>query len=238
MVKTFNRLITQVNRTKRTNRKIEWVALHYVGAESTAANNAKYFSTRYIGASAHYFVDETSIWQSVEEKDDAWSVGLKQKDIDSGKAKYYNAVRNSNSINIEMCCKKKNGKWFIEPETIENTLWLVKDILKRYNLPISRVQTHYQTTHKLCPEPWVRNPNEYQNFLERLEKEMADIPEVSIVDKEQRIKDVMNVDGNTIFWFECYKYGIPYLIDKAYKVCTDAAKWRKYLENGGKDIEL
>ena len=55
---------------------------------------------------------------------------------------------------------------------------------------------------------------------------MADVPELSIVDKEQKIKEVMNIDGNTIFWIECYKYGLPYMIDKMYAVCVDAEKWR------------
>lgn len=230
MVKTFNRLITQVNRKIRTDKKNEWIVLHYVGAESTAANNAKYFEKQYRGASAHYFVDETSIWQVVEDKDEAWHVG--------GAKKYYNSCRNSNSIGIEMCCKKKNGQWYIEPETVDNALWLTKTLCKKYGLTSKNVTTHNLTTGKVCPEPWVRNPKEWDNFIERLDKEMADVPELSIVDKEQKIKEVMNIDGNTIFWIECYKYGIPYLIDKAYKVCTDAAKWRKYLENGGKDIEL
>lgn len=59
---------------------------------------------------------------------------------------------------------------------------------------------------------------------------MADVPELTIVDKEQKIKEIMNVDANTIFWFECYKWGVPYLIDKAYQVCVDAEKWRKSQE--------
>ena len=95
MVKIFNRLITSVNRTLRTNKKNEWLVIHYVGAVSTAANNAKNFQNTYRGASAHYFVDETSIWQVVEDKDNAWHVG--------GAKVYYNGARNSNSIGIEMC---------------------------------------------------------------------------------------------------------------------------------------
>lgn len=142
MVKTFNRLITKVNRTVRTNKKNEWLVIHYVGAVSTAENNAKYFEKEYRGASAHYFVDENSIWQVVEEKDDAWHIG--------GAKTYYNKARNNNSIGIEMCCKKdSNGNWYIEPETIENTLFLAKDICKRDGIdPKTNCVTHYNCTRK------------------------------------------------------------------------------------------
>lgn len=223
MLKTFNRLITKINRTVRNDKKNEWLVIHYVGAESTAENNAKYFSSAYRGASAHYFVDDTSIWQCVEDKDEAWHVGAK---------KYFNGARNSNSIGIEMCCKKdKNGKWYITDDTVENTLYLAKMICQKYSIPISKVVTHYQTTHKICPEPWIREPARWQEFLKRLENNMADIPELSLVDKINKIKQVMNIDDNTIQYNKFYKYGVEY-IDKQYKVCVDAEKWREYIKNG------
>jgi N-acetylmuramoyl-L-alanine amidase len=136
----------------------EWIVIHYVGAVSTAENNAKYFYKEKRGASAHYFVDENSIWQVVEDKDAAWHVG--------GAKKYLNGARNGNSIGIEMCCKKdSSGNWYIEPETIENTIWLTRQLMKKYNIPVSRVTTHYLTTGKICPEPFVRNPELWKNFL-------------------------------------------------------------------------
>ena len=151
MVKTFSRLITKDNRTEMSNKKNEWIVIHYVGAVSTAQNNARYFETEYRGASANYFVDENSIYQVVEDKDAAWHVG--------GAKHYYTGARNSNSIGIEMCCKKDfQGNWYIEPETIENTLWLTKQLMNRYNIPLFRVTTHYKTTGKICPEPFVKHP--------------------------------------------------------------------------------
>ena len=141
MVKTFNRLITKVNRTEMSKKKNEWIVIHYVGAVSTAENNARYFEKEYRGASANYFVDETSIWQVVEDKDAAWHVG--------GAKVYYNTARNNNSIGIEMCCKQKDGEWYIEPETIDNTIWLTKMLMAKYEIPISRITTHYLTTRKM-----------------------------------------------------------------------------------------
>lgn len=82
-----------------------------------------------------------------------------------------------------------------------------------------------------------RRKEEKELFLREVEQ-MADLPEINIVDKEQKIKDIMNIESRTIDWMEDYKFGIPYLIDKTYAVCVDAEKWRKYLANGGKDIQL
>ena len=42
----------------------KYIVVHYVGAQSsTALNNCKYFAGGDRQASAHYFVDDTSIWQ-------------------------------------------------------------------------------------------------------------------------------------------------------------------------------
>lgn len=205
MLKTFNRLITKINKTVRNDKKNEWLVIHYVGAESTAENNAKYFSSAYRGASAHYFVDDTSIWQCVEDKDEAWHVGAK---------KYFNGARNSNSIGIEMCCRKdKNGKWYITDDTVENTLYLAKIICQKYSIPISNVATHYQTTHKICPEPWIREPARWQEFLKRLEASLMD--EITLQEKEEQIKKFYGFDDNTIRYFEFYRYNTA-LIDKLY----------------------
>ena len=201
---TFNRLISPYNRTLRTDKQNEWLVIHYVGAVSSAENNAKYFSTEYRGASAQYFVDPTSIWQSVEDFHDAWQIGAK---------KYYNGARNSNSIGIEMCCKKdKNGNWYIEQETIDNTIWLATKICKKYNIPITHVVRHYDCTHKVCPEPFVREPRLWQEFLKRLE---ASLMEETLQEKETKIKEYYGLDDNTIRYFEFYRYNTA-LIDKLY----------------------
>jgi len=171
----FSRLITSVNRTKRANKKNEWIVIHYVGAVSTAENNAKYFNTAYRGASAHYFVDENSIYQVVEDSDEAWHVG--------GAKNYKNGARNNNSIGIEMCCKN-NGSWYIEPETIENTIWLTATLMKKYHINLDHLTTHYLTTGKICPEPFVREPEQWESFKARV-KELLE--EEMFVDEEKAI---------------------------------------------------
>ena len=216
---TFNRLITPYNRTLRTDKKNEWLTIHYVGAVSSAENNAKYFYNAYRGASAHYFVDEKSIWQVVEDRDDAWHVG--------GAKKYYNKCRNNNSIAIEMCCKKDaKGEWYFEEATIENALWLSALICKKYNIDISYVTTHYLTTHKNCPAPFVKNPSLWEDFKNRLEAMMMEEEkELTTQEKCKEVQRIGNFDDNTGLYFQFYRHNVP-LIDKLYKMAIDCEKWR------------
>ena len=216
--------ITEINFTPVANKRNMWIIIHYVGAVSTAKANAQYFQKVNRKASANYFVDENEIWQVVEDKDAAWHIGA---------TKYYNSARNTNSIGIEMCCKRSGTKWYFEPQTVKNTIELTKYLMKKYNIPIERVARHYDCTGKICPEPFVRDEYAWQEFLKKVEAEpMADLPELSLIDKINKIKEVMNIDDNTIQYNKFYKYGIEY-IDKQYKVCVDAEKWRNLQKNEG-----
>lgn len=67
---------------------------------------------------------------------------------------FYGKCTNSNSIGIEMCCKKKDGKLYITDKTIANTGELVRYLMKKYNIPESRVITHFLTNGKFCPGPY------------------------------------------------------------------------------------
>ena len=169
MVKIIRKL-TQVNRTVMSNKRNMWIVIHYVGAVSTAKANAYYFYDKNRGASANYFVDENEIWQVVDDKDAAWHIGLSEEKIKKGLVKYYNSARNTNSIGIEMCCKKdQNGKLYIDPQTVTNTVNLTKALMKKYGITL--IARHYDCTRKLCPAMWVEDASQWLNFLERLTKE-------------------------------------------------------------------
>lgn len=146
--------ISKVNRTVYSKRSIKYLVIHYVGAVSTAANNAAYFYTANRGASAHYFVDDSSIWQVVEDKNAAWHCGGGLQG--SGGHSFYKKCTNANSIGIEMCCKKdKSGKLYITEKTIAQTTKLVQYLMDQYDIPASRVIRHYDVTGKHCPAPYI-----------------------------------------------------------------------------------
>lgn len=132
----INKKISAYNYFNTNN--IQYIVVHDVGAKSTAKNNVDYFSGGNRGASAHYFVDDTSIWQSVEDKHGAWHCGDNKGVSD---------IYNTNSIGIEMCLP--SGK--VTDKTEQNTLDLVKRLMAKYNVPASKVVRHYDASRKNCP---------------------------------------------------------------------------------------
>lgn len=135
--------LTKVNYTHMSNKKNEYIVIHYTGnATDTALANARYFETVNRGASANYFVDQTSVYQCVLDSDKAWHVG-----VNYGNHTLFGKCTNSNSIGIEMCSNKKK----IAQDTYKNTVTLTKKLMKKYNIPASRVVRHYDVCNKICP---------------------------------------------------------------------------------------
>lgn len=136
----------------------KYIVVHYVGAQSsTALNNCKYFAGGDRGASAHYFVDDTSIWQCIEDKHGAWHVGNTRTE-----------VNNKNSIGIEMCCMGANLG--VTEKTEANTVDLVKHLMEKYNIPVANVRTHYQVSgnSKVCPNWSANGWARWNNFKAKL----------------------------------------------------------------------
>lgn len=192
--------LTPYNYTAMTNRDIKYIVVHYVGAVSTAKNNVDYYANNKLQASAHYFVDEISIWQSVEDENRAWHCGGGLQG--SSGHTYYKICTNSNSIGIEMCVKKdKNGKWYFEPETVKNTIDLINYLMDKHNLSIENVIRHYDVTGKNCPAPCVDEDN-WQKFKNKL------------VEEENMSQMIYNyVDENMPEWA---RNSVQKLIDKGY----------------------
>ena len=156
----INKKISKYNHYDMNNRKIKYIVIHWVGAASSAKNNADYFYSADRRASAHYFVDDKEIWQSVLDKNAAWAVGGGPLDQASPYAKYgkkyFNKCTNSNSISIEMCCKKNSqGKLYITDETIDLTAELVQMLQKKYSISDKNVIRHFDVNGKLCPGTYI-----------------------------------------------------------------------------------
>jgi len=135
------------NYTNMNGRNVMFIVVHYTGNEKDLAkNNANYFTGANRDASAHFFVDDTSIYQSVELKDVAWHCGTRG-------TYYHPSCRNNNAIGIEMCCTVGNYK--ISEKTKKNTAYLVANLCKKLGITADKVDTyllrHYDVTHKNCP---------------------------------------------------------------------------------------
>ena len=160
----INKLIAHSsNFTKGRKQKIQFLVIHYTANNGDLAkSNCNYFKSPNRNASAHYFVDEKEVWQSVEDNDMAWHCGT------SGKY-YHSKCRNDNAIGIELCSEKDSkGNYYFTNETINNAVGLVKMLMEKYNIPIENVVRHYDVTHKNCPVPFVNNNTAWDNFKDSL----------------------------------------------------------------------
>ena len=146
------------------SRDIEYIVIHYTSNKGdTANNNAVYFSRQKLNppASAHYFVDENEIWQSVHDADIAWHCGAKTYK--------HKSCRNANSLGIEICMNDKDDN--IRLKSIENAIKLTKMLMQKYNIGIDNVIRHYDVTGKDCPRPMVENEDLWTSFKQSLLQE-------------------------------------------------------------------
>ena len=106
---------------------IKYLVYHYTGNDGDSdESNGKHFHNHIVKASAHYFVDDDSVTQSVPDNYIAYSVGGK---CQSSHHPLYKVCTNSNSISIE----------------------LGKVLMKKYNISIDHVIRHYDVNGKACP---------------------------------------------------------------------------------------
>lgn len=148
------------NYQKGRTSSIKYIVIHYTAnSGDTAKGNADYFARAVTKSSAHYFVDEASVWQSVKDSDTAWAVGTT--------GTYYSNCRNNNSLSIEVA-NAVNG---FKPKAEENLIALVKKKMAEYNIPIDNVIRHYDVTHKRCPSYYVDHEDAWKElknkFIER-----------------------------------------------------------------------
>ena len=173
-------------------RDVAFVVLHYTGnVRDTAEANCKYFAGGDREASAHYFVDEDSIYQSVPACDRAWAVG--------SPAPVHPLCRNTNSISIEMCC---SGNYHVSERTKANAAALTAELCKL--LGISGVDTyvlrHYDVTGKLCPKYWVDDPQGIVRFRNMVKEriEMVSKCKMIIDGKEIEVERILKGGTNYI----------------------------------------
>jgi N-acetyl-anhydromuramyl-L-alanine amidase AmpD len=130
------------NYTPGRTQKVKYIVIHYTASGAAALNNLNYFASRYVGASAHLFIDVNGdIYQSVELADTAWAVGAKSYK--------HQSCRNSNSVSIEVV---NAGKAAYTAAQIKALKSVVPELMKKYGgVPAENVLRHYDVTGKICP---------------------------------------------------------------------------------------
>ena len=132
-----NRLVNRVI-SKGTNGR-KWITIHDTGNLGRGANAQVHANLQSRGntrkASWHYQVDDKEAIQSFLDTTRCWHAG-------DG-----NGNGNMNSIGIETCINS-DGNY---RKAVENTIELTKHLMKKYNIPASRVVRHRDWDGKYCP---------------------------------------------------------------------------------------
>ena len=160
----------------RNASQIRYLVYHYTGNDGDrAANNAKYFQNNIVKTSAHYFVDDTTVWRSVPDLKVAWSVGgSKYANADkTGGGTMYGVITNTNSLSIEMCDTIRNGVYQASEATLANAAALGRALMEKYGIPIENVYRHFDVTGKHCPS-YLVSAQKWAEFKKRLEVEIMD----------------------------------------------------------------
>ena len=155
----------QYSKNRRSLESIKWIVIHYTGNYSKGANAEAHYrylnnATRY--GSAHFYVDDKEIIQTIGDSMVAWSVGDNQ-----GHGRYLNGCNNSNSLSIEFCVNSDSN----QDLTYKNVLELTKNLMKKFNIPADKVCRHYDVSRKDCPHNFrANNWQMWWKFKEEIKK--------------------------------------------------------------------
>ena len=162
----------------RTAGQIRYLVYHYTGNDGdTAADNAAYFQSRVVKASAHYFVDDHTVYRSVPDLRVAWAVGGSKYAGagQTGGGTMYGIINNTNSLSIEMCGTAGDGSRQAGEAALENAAALGRELMKKYGIPLEHVYRHFDVTGKRCPAYLVEN-HAWTAFKRRLTMDNTPAP--------------------------------------------------------------
>nr|WP_269751020.1 N-acetylmuramoyl-L-alanine amidase [Paenactinomyces guangxiensis] len=118
----------------------QYITIHETDNPKSGADAEAHARLQYNGnsraASWHYTVDDKEIWQSIPDNEVAWHAG------DGG-----SGTGNRKSIGIEICVNS-DGNF---EKAKQNAVELVRYLMAKHNIPLSRVVPHKHWSGKNCP---------------------------------------------------------------------------------------
>ncbi|MBU5669672.1 N-acetylmuramoyl-L-alanine amidase [Peptoniphilus sp. MSJ-1] len=180
---------------KRSYDSIKYIVIHDTGNPSRGANAEMHYrylnnATRY--GSAHYYLDDKEIIQTIGDSLVAWSIGDKWG-YKNNPNRIVDAF-NSNSISIELCVNSDIDK----EKAYRNLVELTKNLMVKFKIPASRVIRHYDATGKSCPDSWKSNNwSKWKQFKEDIQKPIVAKIDLS-KDSEFNFNDISNEVNNNM----------------------------------------
>lgn len=134
----------------------------------------------FTGMSAHYYVDDSSVYQTMPHSRGAWHVG-----VDYG-GKLFGNVNNRNSIGIEMCV---NVGYDYE-KAFQNTAALTRQLMRELGIRTDHVVMHYDVCAKNCPSQ-IRAKKDWNRFQALIGAEASEVR--GIVVSDSSIEEISKV---------------------------------------------
>ena len=147
--------ITNLRKFSKKSRNlsdIKFIIIHDTGNPSKGADAMMHFkylqqAKRY--GSAHYYVDDKEIIQTIGDSKVAWAVG----DTWAKKHRTRSDVYNRNSISVELCINSDIDEY----QAYVNLLELTKNLMKKFKINAEHVVRHFDATGKPCPGSWKKD---------------------------------------------------------------------------------
>ena len=117
--------------------KPEFITVHNTYNDATADNEVTYMIRNDNQVSFHIAVDDKEAVQGIPLERNSWHCG------DGG------GNGNRKSIGVEICYSLSGGERYYKAE--DNAAIIVAQLMKQYNIPISKVRTHQSWSGKYCP---------------------------------------------------------------------------------------
>lgn len=138
---------------KRRKKPIKYLVIHYTAGGSSKSGTAKSLRNLFNGtraASADFAVDDGTKVQLNPDPNKYYCFAVG----DGG------GTHNGDSISIEMCSNIRKGTdaskpnhngWYFTDATLSNARSLARELMAKYNIPLSNVKRHFDMTGKYCP---------------------------------------------------------------------------------------
>ncbi|MDY5074539.1 MAG: N-acetylmuramoyl-L-alanine amidase [Fusicatenibacter saccharivorans] len=124
------------------------------GADALAHARAQH-DGNFQNMSAHYYVDDGDVaYQAAPHSRGCWHVG-----VNYGGNNLFGRYGNRSSIGVEMCVQAG----YDYEKAFQNTVALVKEIMRETGIPAARVYRHYDICSKHCPSQ-IMNNGDWERF--------------------------------------------------------------------------
>lgn len=124
------------------------------GADALAHARAQY-NGNFASMSAHYYVDDGDVaYQAAPHSRGCWHVG-----VNYGGNNLFGRYGNRSSIGVEMCVQAG----YDYEKAFQNTVAVVKEIMRETGIPADRVYRHYDICSKHCPSQ-IMNKGDWERF--------------------------------------------------------------------------